>query len=466
MHLDDLQTAVPKALRAWGNLTGTPDDLLTSLLIVQQEQANAQGRSPTSRLAANQILFNGIQLLQKQDPTGAKILSLRFMDGETVLMVASKLNLSEDQVKRRQRDAIRRLTQILWEQETAVRADHLHTLEARLPPPTYAQLFGFEERMDELLGYLTTNDTPGVIAIVGIGGIGKTALADQVVRAILPQFIYQDVFWLRVNPDEADTPDPDPASTLQKIIRELAEKLCPDLASSSNERRLACLRQALKSRPTLVIIDNLESEANTAFLLDALNDWAIPGKFLLTSRVRLPASSSVRSLVMGEVPPAAAAELVRAQAQSLNLTALAQATDEVISEIYAVTGGNPLAIKLVVGLTTVLPLPSILADMTAARITEIEQVYRHIYWQTWHSLSPNSQVLLEMMPMAAGVGVKPEQMGAVSGLTPQQLWPAITELVNRSLLEVRGTAWERRYGIHRLTESFLKTEIIRWPDLS
>ncbi|HUM69215.1 MAG TPA: sigma factor-like helix-turn-helix DNA-binding protein, partial [Chloroflexota bacterium] len=158
MHLDDLQTAVPKALRAWGNLTGTPDDLLTSLLIVQQEQANAQGRSPTSRLAANQILFNGIQLLQKQDPTGAKILSLRFMDGETVLMVASKLNLSEDQVKRRQRDAIRRLTQILWEQETAVRADHLHTLEARLPPPTYAQLFGFEERMDELLGYLTTND--------------------------------------------------------------------------------------------------------------------------------------------------------------------------------------------------------------------------------------------------------------------------------------------------------------------
>lgn len=168
---------------------------------------------------------------------------------------------------------------------------------------------------------------------------------------------------------------------------------------------------------------------------------------------------------MGEVPPAAAAELVRAQAQSLNLTALAQATDEVISEIYAVTGGNPLAIKLVVGLTTVLSLPSILADMTAARITEIEQVYRHIYWQTWQSLSPNSQVLLEMMPMAAGVGIKPEQMEAVSGLTPQQLWPAVTELVNRSLLEVRGTAWERRYGIHRLTKSFLRTEIIHWPDL-
>lgn len=69
-----------------------------------------------------------------------------------------------------------------------------------------------------------------------------------------------------------------------------------------------------------------------------------------------------------------------------------------------------------------------------------------------------------MMPLAAGVGVKPEQMQAMSGLAEQQLWPAITELVNRSLLEVRGTTWERRYGIHRLTESFLRTEIIHWPD--
>jgi hypothetical protein len=33
-------------------------------------------------------------------------------------------------------------------------------------------------------------------------------------------------------------------------------------------------------------------------------------------------------------------------------------------------------------------------------------------------------------------------------------------------LEVRGTVWERRYGIHRLTQTFLCTEIIEWPDLS
>ncbi len=465
MNLDDFQTAVHAALRAWGNLAGTDDDLLGHLQIIQQEQAKANGDNPTSRrLATNQVLLNSIQLLQKQDPTGAKILSLRFMDDETVLMVANKLNLSEDQVKRRQRDAVRRLAEILWEQETAVRANHLHALQSHLPPPSYAQLFGFERCMDELLGYLTSADLPGVIAIVGIGGIGKTALADQVVRAVISQFIYQDVFWLRVNPEDSAESDHDPASTMEMIINELAEKLCPDLPAAS-AGRAACLRQSLKNRPALVVIDNLESEADTAFILDALNDWALPSKFLLTTRVRLPASSLVRSLILDELPLPAAAELIAHQAQSLNLPDLVQAADETVSQIYAVTGGNPLAIKLVVGLTAVLPLPLILADLTAAQTTEIEQMYRHIYWQSWRSLSENGQILLEMMPLAAGVGIKPEQMQAMSGLSPQQLWPAISELVNRSLLEVRGTTWERRYGIHRLTESFLRTEIIHWPDV-
>lgn len=461
MHFDDLRTAIPKALRAWSSIAETADNLLTPLLIVQQELTN--GSVSSGRLATNQILLNGIQQLQKQDPTGAQILTLRFMDGATILMTASRLNLSEDQVKRRQRDAIRRLTQILWEQETAVRDDRLHILQARLPPPTYANLFGFQARVDELLGYLAQSDAPGVIAIVGIGGIGKTALADQAVRAILPHFIYQDVFWLRVHSEDDHDADHQPDTTLQKIINDLVEHLCPQTALSGRGR-IACLRQTLKNRPALIVIDNLESEADTAFMLDALNDWAIPSKFLLTSRVRLPASSAAYSLVLDELPLPAAADLIRTQAQSLNLSDLMQAPDAVIGQIYAVTGGNPLALKLVVGLTAVLPLTQILADLTAAQIGEIEQLYSHIYWQAWRSLSPNGQALLEMMPMTAGVGVKPEQMQAMSGLTAQQLWPAISELVNRSLLEARGTTWERRYGIHRLTESFLRTEIIHWPD--
>jgi hypothetical protein len=137
--------------------------------------------------------------------------------------------------------------------------------------------------------------------------------------------------------------------------------------------------------------------------------------------------------------------------------------------IYEVTGGNPLAIKLVVGLTAVYPLPRILADLKEAKTREIADLYQRIYWQAWHSLSPYSQTLLEMMPMTAGIGGTPEQLQAMSQLEEGRLWSAISELVNRSLLEVRGTAWERRYTIHRLTEldvipSAARDPAVAFPD--
>jgi hypothetical protein len=128
-----------------------------------------------------------------------------------------------------------------------------------------------------------------------------------------------------------------------------------------------------------------------------------------------------------------------------------------------VTGGNPLAIKLVVSLAAVLPLAQSLADLVKGQPGPIEDLYRRIYWRAWHTLSSEARALLQAMPLVAELGATIQQMQAISGLAERQLLPAILELVARSLLEVRGPAWDKLYGIHRLTESFLRTEIIHWP---
>jgi hypothetical protein len=244
-------------------------------------------------------------------------------------------------------------------------------------------------------------------------------------------------------------------------LRQLAEQIIP--AQATSETYHVVLRQQLQSAPYLVVIDNLETEAETAQLVERLQDFANPSKFLLTTRVRLPLTAGVRTLVPGELALADALALLRHQAAAIGLVELAQADDGALERIYQPVGGNPLALKLVVGLAAVLPLPQILQDLTLAETREIEQMYRHIYWRAWQALSEEGQTVLEMMPLAAAIGLTPEQMTVMTSLPPNRLWPAITELVNRSLLEVRGTTWERRYGIHRLTESFLQTEIIRWP---
>ena len=148
----------------------------------------------------------------------------------------------------------------------------------------------------------------------------------------------------------------------------------------------------------------------------------------------------------------------------MGLDELAEANESVIEEIYTLTGGNPLALKLVVSLAAVLPLPQILSDLAKSRPGPIEDLYRSIYWEAWRTLSEEGQSLLQAMPLVAETGALPAQLMAFSDLDETTLWPALTELVSRSLMEVRGTMHERRYGIHRLTETFLRTEIIHWPE--
>lgn len=143
--------------------------------------------------------------------------------------------------------------------------------------------------------------------------------------------------------------------------------------------------------------------------------------------------------------------------------ALSGAAGEDLDEIFEVTGGNPLALKLVAGLLDVVALPQLLQDLTRSRPGPIEELYRHIYWQSWQTLDEACRRLLKAMPLVGDTGATADYLQALSGLDPDDLWQAIYELRRRSLLEVRGSLHEKRYGIHRLTDSFLRTEIVHWP---
>ena len=128
-------------------------------------------------------------------------------------------------------------------------------------------------------------------------------------------------------------------------------------------------------------------------------------------------------------------------------------------QIFEQTGGNPLALKIVVGLLDLLSLNRLLSGLTSSHPAQVAEVYNRIYRQTWRLLSKNGRTLLQAMPLA----VEPadvEYLLSISGLSENDLWPAIEELRQRSLLEIEGDLHGKLYGIHRLTDTFLRTEII------
>jgi hypothetical protein len=465
--LHQLRSDTHKALRAWHITGGTINNLLGYLFLVQEQRsAMVQDGSPTTlRFATNQVLLDCIKELEVQDQTGARVLQSRFIKNNKLMAVANQLNVSEHSVSRLQKAAIKQLANIIYGCEQAIREKHAQFIESQLPPSSYTCLFGLDDICAELEALLLPTEAPWVIALVGIGGSGKTALADAVTRQIIRYFCFDQIIWVRTESQTISGRSRSPQLTYEDFIITLAKQLRPDSPEHrSFDQRIFQVRQALKQRPYLIVIDNLESEIDTAYLLNHLNDLSNPSKFLLTSRTRLSEQATILNFSVDELTLDDAESLLRHHAHDVGVKAMSTATKSDIQAIYNAAGGNPLALKLVVSLLDLLPLSQVLTNLSRSQTGAIEKLYRHIYWQTWKLLSTNARKLLLAMPLVAEYGGRPKYLHTISGLPESELWPALQELRSRSLLEVRGTLQEKRYGIHRLTKTFLHTDIIHWAE--
>lgn len=452
---------IKAGLSGWYKNSETPESLLSEFQLVRQA-LNDTKNSLQLRFLTNKTLQEGIKALETRNEKSADILQRRFRDNDTIRQVAVSLNLSEDQVNRRQRDAIGELSEVLWEQERILREKTIVELEQTLPVATYKELFGFDDIVDDIVEKLIDPKSVGVVAITGIGGIGKTSLADAVTRAAIRCFYFEKVIWLRVDPATISGASVTPQLILDVLSVDLIRKLLPELTEPlMREQRYQRIRYLLKQKPRLIVIDNVETDADTGMLMQHLNDWAGASKFLVTTRTRLTGQTLTLSYPLTELPKIDAMHLIASQAQLTGLPDFSADAENVIDDIYSVTGGNPLALKLVVSLVAFMSLDHVLANLRqGGKDDDVEGIYMRVYRQAWMTLKEDARELLQAMPLVGEEGGEVEQLQAISELNSMTIWAAITDLVNRSLIEVRGNYRKRRYGVHRLTTTFLQTEII------
>ena len=447
--IPQLQQAIHMSLKCWTAIDKPVPELLQTLLVVKQQgQGNClHGDMISWHRAVNEVLLAGIVVLEQESESEAAVLRQRFLQGLPAKMVAYEINLDRDRLNRVQRKAITRLAQILWAQEAATRTHYLADMGSRLPNATHP-LFGIEEHLQELTRRVIMPGEPWTIVVTGIGGIGKTSLAAAVAREVLSQFIFEGVIWVKVGEDQ---------EMEHVVFSQLAQQLgvSPHLPLAEKTQ---AVRHVLQQCPYLIVFDNVEVESELIELLQQVGDLANPGKFLITSRVR-PPEVVVWSWGMEDLSLTAVSRLINHLTTANNYAAFIMPSDEEIAAIYSMTGGNPLAVKLVTGLMAVAPLPVLLAELQTAAMPPTKVVYRHIYWRVWHSLSPEAQAILLLLLLAAGSGFSANHMLAVSKLPSGTFWSAVNLLISRSLLEVCHEKPEWRYGIHRLTASFLQIDI-------
>lgn len=451
------------SLRAWLKQDSSPEELLDGLFLVQLErrQVILQHNMAMLRMATNAVLERAIDQLRLQDEEGASVLYARFANNETRQEVANRIHVSEFTVSRIQSRALDGVTAVLIAQEVAERETHSQKIEARLPAPSYTKLFGRDRVEKSLSDELMAAETPWLVAIVGMGGIGKTALADKVVRQIIPTMRFEDVMWLHAEGGALYGRNDSPTLTFEQILIDLLKQIFPgDPVPPALEQQIYRARNALKLSPQLVIIDNLESEEDIAFLMNKLYDLTNPSKFLLTTRTLASRRAHVVNIELDELTFAEAKAFVQYHGQESGITAVSEVSDEELQVIYDLTGGNPLALKIVISQLDTIPLPRLIQGLNQSYSTEVDDMYKRIYWHAWRTLTPQAQKLLQAMNLVSEAA-DADYLLAISELEEGPLWRSIEELRQRSLLDVQGGIQEKLYRIHPLTRSFLQTEIIK-----
>jgi hypothetical protein len=449
------------ALRLWhgGAIERWPFANLRLNLQATDEQEIHGSLSETGPAARNRVILNrGLEKLREISPSASSLLRERFEKGRDVLEVANSLNIAEATLHYRQRQAINQLTDILMVLEEAASEDWQNKMLGRLELPTYIELVGIEEPFSLLSDALLAENRNFITVVDGLGGLGKTALADWVTRQLIQTTRFNDIAWITAKQSylsamgrlEVETDVP--AMTIPILLDRLAAQFNLTSHNITYLQHQREVRSYLRDQPNLVIIDNLETIADYKALLPTLREWQSPSKFLLTSRRRLLDQPGIYSISLKELSQEAAFLLIRQVAEHSGFGELAGADDETLWKIFRAVGGNPLALKLMVGQLRFYSLPQVLARFTENDITEENGLFDYIYRENWETISDEEKETLLALTQAGGNGFTFEQLAARVSLSEPTLIQCLENLILLSLVDRAGTLMERCYRLHRLTE--------------
>jgi len=331
-----------------------------------------------------------------------------------------------------------------------------------LPDEPYYPLPGRERDLNNLLAILKDPQGALVITIDGLGGLGKTALAVELTRRALHQGLFKSVIGdsakqelfaggeiVKVNEATLDFD-----ALLDAIARQCGRW---ELTTLPREEKHAMMAQLLRQQCYLVLVDNLETAENADALVAHLRNLLGVSRAIVTSRKQVR-HDFVKAHTLKELTREDSLFFLRKDLEQRRVEQLMHASEEKLVAIHTVTGGAPLALKLVVAQARFLDLDVILRRLSNAG----SKLYSFIYRQSWEQLSLVAQKILIYIGRTVITTIGWEELATVGmeiAESEEQLLASIDELVAYSLLEVSLTANQVRYGTHQLTRQFVNSEL-------
>jgi len=457
-----------QSLKQWHQATENTT-LYNFLPYLTKQEVTVSQDSSASHI--NQLLHDLLEALEDTDEVAANLLHRLYIENEKGFIVAKSLNISESSLYRQRRAALLALARTAAIEEGRAQSDRRARLEARLELPVELPLVGITGYLERLRKAVTPASDIRLVCLSGIGGIGKTSLAVTLVREIIENGSFNEIAWVSARTQEfttwgtleqADETHLDEAELITLLHKQLNDG--EDIFLPATEILLD-IKARLSRTSHLIVIDNLETANDYRQLLPLLTELSQDACILLTSRIGVFDYPEIHTIPVQELLRYDAETLIREEARRRGIVELYDAGAKVIDDIYETAGGNPLALKLLIGQIQVRSLSIVLADLVEARGQRVEALYEFIYRNAWNALDEPARHVLLTMPLIAKPGTSLEHLTGVTGLAQDALYDALDFLIRLSLIDVGGTLDMRRYRIHRLTETFLHKQVTKWSPL-
>ena len=283
-----------------------------------------------------------------------------------------------------------------------------------------------------------------ISVIAGMAGVGKTALAVHAAHLLARNFPDGQLFIDMHGYTQSSEP---------RSAREALEAFLRTLGVSSQripenvEERAALFRQRLADARTLILLDNVVSEAQVRPLLPGTAGCLV----LITSRRRLKGLDDAHVLALNVLPQADALALMRTVAGPER----AAMDDPVLTEIVELCGRLPLAVRIAAALLRHRPawpmehLAVLLRDQRhrISTLFDGERDLGTVLDLSYRSLPRAQQRLFRSLGLVLGADVDAYAAAALTGTCPADAARLLEDLVDHNLLiqHVPG-----RYQLHDL----------------
>ncbi|XVQ15891.1 ATP-binding protein [Spirillospora sp. CA-255316] len=316
-----------------------------------------------------------------------------------------------------------------------------------------------EEAIARVRALLTDRlaETAPVVVLYGMGGVGKTALANQIAHRLGTTFGHARIL---VDLGGGGGPEVSPDAAVVQALQGFG--LFDDEMPHDPRQRRYTLQRLLRAGPSLLVLDNVSRAAQVLPLLPESPGSAA----ILTSRSALTSVEGADRLPVDPLP----------DPEGLRLFERIVGTERVAREreagrtLVSLLGGLPLAIRIAAANAS---SPAMrqrsltshaerLAD-EQARMSELDgedKSVRSSFETSYRALRPDTARLFRHLGLLVGADFVPPLVARTAGTDPEHADRLLGELADRQLVEVAGSAGDR-FRLHDLLRLYAREQAER-----